>query len=143
MQRVLRTPPRSAPAAAEETSPRPNPWWKRWLMATRSSRRRRRSRPRRMRCSPARWARAPRISARRCTRPISSNLSLRTYWGADRHAIGPFSLGCARELACEIANGFGVDLALVPFLDDGEIGAARLPVLASLRALAGKVIRRG
>src|SRR4051794_31336591 len=48
----------------------------------------------------------------------------------------------ARELACEIPDGLGVDLTLVPLLDDGKIGAAGLPVLAALPALAAEIIRR-
>ena len=41
----------------------------------------------------------------------------------------------------EIGDRLGVDLALVPLLDHGEIGAAGLPVLAALPAIAGEIIR--
>jgi hypothetical protein len=39
-----------------------------------------------------------------------------------------------------MADGLGVDLALVPLLDRREIGAAGLPVLAALPAVSGEEV---
>src|SRR5204863_9687533 len=46
----------------------------------------------------------------------------------------------ARKLRREIADGSGIDLALVPLLDHGEVRAARLPVLAALPAVSGEEV---
>src|ERR1700691_3646398 len=49
--------------------------------------------------------------------------------------------GGARQLGCESRDRLGVDLALVPFLDHGEIRISGLPALAALPAMAGEIIR--
>src|SRR6185437_14586405 len=46
-----------------------------------------------------------------------------------------------RELVREIGNGAGIDLALVPLLDHGEIGRAGLIIFAALPAVAREIIR--
>src|SRR6516225_10249295 len=45
------------------------------------------------------------------------------------------------KLVSEIGDGFCVNLALVPLLEDGEVGAARIPTLPALPPIAGEEIR--
>ena len=47
------------------------------------------------------------------------------------------------KLGGEVSHGFGIDLALVPFLEGGEIWTSGLPVLALLPAVALEEIGGG
>src|SRR6202042_2363091 len=46
------------------------------------------------------------------------------------------------KLRREASHGFGVDVALVPFLEDGEVWTSGLPVLALLPAVALQEVGR-
>jgi len=55
--------------------------------------------------------------------------------------FGKGSLGRARQLCGEIGDGFGVDFALVPQLQHGEIGLSGFKLLAPLPAIICKIVR--
>src|SRR6185437_2267525 len=130
-------------AVTAPTLRRPKRRSKPWPTVKASSRLRKRSRRHRTPCSTARAA-APHISARPCTRPWRSKFAATSSGaGAGRHRDRPsyFQLRRVRELVGEISDGPGVDLALVPLLEDREVRGARLKILAALPAVTCKIVR--